>query len=248
MKGPKGANFEPTEYRIRKGDACEDLSFKLKGFSLKFAVKAKNQEGTLLSGPEGLKIELRRAGKPNVLATQTTDSEGSVLFTDITLPDTYEVKALPNEDITLKEDSVKCDLKWESGFRCEADYFLITGFSIKGKVLSYQDPMPNVNVYLHSGDTQISEKSKHFLQVTETDPQGVYHFTNIPVGHYQVVAVYSENQSKFQVEPDVLKANIDGKSVTLEPPFSVIGFSIFGRVLNSKGEGISGVKIIIDGQ
>ena len=30
--------------------------------------------------------------------------------------------------------------------------------------------------------------------------------------------------------------------------FSVIGFSIQGRVVNHKGEGISGVKIIIDGQ
>ena len=29
--------------------------------------------------------------------------------------------------------------------------------------------------------------------------------------------------------------------------FNVIGFSIFGKVVNSKGEGISGVKVIIDG-
>jgi hypothetical protein len=39
---------------------------------------------------------------------------------------------------------------------------------------------------------------------------------------------------------------VNGKSVNIEP-FSVIGFSIFGRVVNSKGEGIGGVKITIDG-
>jgi hypothetical protein len=40
---------------------------------------------------------------------------------------------------------------------------------------------------------------------------------------------------------------VDGKSVEVQP-FSIIGFSIFGRAVNSKGEGISGVKILIDGQ
>jgi hypothetical protein len=40
---------------------------------------------------------------------------------------------------------------------------------------------------------------------------------------------------------------VDSKPVKLEP-FSVIGFSISGKVVNSKGEGIAGVKILIDGQ
>ena len=65
MKGPMGAIFEPVEHKIdtKKGQNCDDLTFKLKGFSLKFAVKSKNQEGTLLNGPEGLQIELKRANK-----------------------------------------------------------------------------------------------------------------------------------------------------------------------------------------
>jgi hypothetical protein len=39
---------------------------------------------------------------------------------------------------------------------------------------------------------------------------------------------------------------VNGKSVIIDP-FSVIGFSIFGRAVNLKGEGIGGVKIVIDG-
>lgn len=36
-----GAVFEPFEYKIdsKKGDSCEDIAFKLKGFSLDLKVK-----------------------------------------------------------------------------------------------------------------------------------------------------------------------------------------------------------------
>lgn len=44
-----------------------------------------------------------------------------------------------------------------------------------------------------------------------------------------------------------MRASVDGKSIQVES-FSVIGFSIFGKVVNSKSQGIDGVKIIIDGQ
>lgn len=77
--------------------------------------------------------------------------------------------------------------------------------------------MPNVVVYLHNGDVQITEKSKNYLQTATTDSKGKYSFKNVQLGHYQVVAVYSENQSKFSVEPNAIKTTIDGKSLTLEP-------------------------------
>ena len=41
--------------------------------------------------------------------------------------------------------------------------------------------------------------------------------------------------------------SVEGKSLNVEP-FNVIGFSIQGKVMNSKNEGISGVRINIDGQ
>ena len=44
-----------------------------------------------------------------------------------------------------------------------------------------------------------------------------------------------------------MKATVKNAPVTLNP-FSVIGFSISGKVVNAKGEGIPGVKILIDGQ
>ena len=48
------------------------------------------------------------------------------------------------------------------------------------------------------------------------------------------------------MEPDSFKVDVNGASVVLGN-FNVIGFSIFGKVVNSKGDGIGAVKIIIDG-
>lgn len=136
MKGPKGSVFEPAEYKIdaKKGENCDEIAFKLKGFSLKFAVKSKNQEDQVLNGPEGLTVELRRASKKGSapIAKEITDSNGQVVFKDITTPDVYEVRVNSNDDLTFKQPEVNCDFKWESGFKCEHEFFLITGFSISG--------------------------------------------------------------------------------------------------------------------
>ena len=113
--------------------------------------------------------------------------------------------------------------------------------------MSYTNPMPNVNVYLYKAGTNIVEKGKNAWKSDESDIEGAYVFENVPVGSYQIVALYSDNKSKFQVEPAVINATVDNTPVVLEP-FHVIGLSIFGKVANSKGKGIGGVKILIDGQ
>lgn len=65
MKGPQGSLFEPSEYKIdtKKGQNCDDLTFKLKGFSLKFAVKALSQDGKHVEGPSGITVELSKQNK-----------------------------------------------------------------------------------------------------------------------------------------------------------------------------------------
>jgi hypothetical protein len=63
---------------------------------------------------------------------------------------------------------------------------------------------------------------------------------------YYVVANFTEVTSKFSVIPGQYDVDLYNKSVVVEP-FSVIGFSINGKVLNSLGEGVGGVKILIDG-
>jgi hypothetical protein len=150
-------------------------------------------------------------------------------------------------DYTFEHEVISCDFKWETGFQCQHPHFLVTGYTIEGQVLSYNEAMPNVKVYLHPGKTAIADKSKNFLKQAESDPQGAYRFQNIPSGTYQVVSTYAENQSKFSIKPDVIEVTVNGSPVKNEA-FSVIGLSIFGKVVNNKEEGIGGVKIVIDGQ
>ena len=186
MRGPQGAVFEPSEYPIKKGQSCDNLSFKLKGFSLKFAVKTQTQEGKEVSGSSGINIELRRASKKDgkALNKQVTDAQGQVVFTDITIPDTYIIRVISSDDFTFRKEEISCDFKWETGFICESNSFLITGFSISGRVLSYNDPVPNVSIFLHNNEAHITDKAKNSLRQTTTNSNGDYKFSNVAIGDY----------------------------------------------------------------
>lgn len=55
MKGPSGSLFEPAEYIVENAASCEDLAFKLKGFSLNVGIKAKGSvDGQFIDGPSGV--------------------------------------------------------------------------------------------------------------------------------------------------------------------------------------------------
>ena len=84
-----------------------------------------------------------------------------MIFNQITNPGVYEVKITKADDITLESELMTCDFKWETGFVCDKPYFLITGYSISGSVLSYNDPMPNVGVFLYTGEpSSFTKESK----------------------------------------------------------------------------------------
>lgn len=79
MRGPSGSVFDPPEYIIDTkidGNSCDDLTFKLKGFSLTFGIKALNQEGKLIQGPENTEITLTRKKAAKFDEKRKTDSVG----------------------------------------------------------------------------------------------------------------------------------------------------------------------------
>ena len=108
MKGPQGSVFEPAEYKIelKKGDACEDLPFRLRGFQLSIPVKMKTQEGNLVDGPAGIAVEVRKLSKQVVpaLATSTTDKRGYAVFDQITSPHKYVLSIVDNKEINFESD------------------------------------------------------------------------------------------------------------------------------------------------
>jgi len=64
MAGPtEGAKFEPEEVRIggKKGlslEECNEVSFKLKGFSLSMPLRVRLADGRLAAGPAGTPLNL----------------------------------------------------------------------------------------------------------------------------------------------------------------------------------------------
>ena len=50
------------------------------------------------------------------------------------------------------------------------------------------------------------------------------------------------------MDPESVNFDVEHKDYVIENPFQVINFSIFGRVVNSKKNGIPNVTIRIDGQ
>lgn len=53
----------------------------------------------------------------------------------------------------------------------------MTGFTIRGKVMSYTNAMPNVNVYLYKAAANINtENDKNAFKSEESDIEGDYVF------------------------------------------------------------------------
>ena len=63
MAGPnEGAQFEPSEWRFSSGKSgtpdCNDVVFKLKGFTLAMPLKARLPDGSLVPGPSDVELIL----------------------------------------------------------------------------------------------------------------------------------------------------------------------------------------------
>ena len=97
MAGPtEGAKFEPEEVKVggREGLSlaeCNDISFKLKGFSLSMPLKVRLADGRLAPGPSDVKLRLSirtpnhdvKAGRGNVFESIYTDGNGISTFSDL---------------------------------------------------------------------------------------------------------------------------------------------------------------------
>lgn len=90
------------------------------------------------------------------------------------------------------------------------------------------------------------------------DKNGIFIFKNIPCGQYLLVPYYRGANATFNVLPNQLNISVQGKIfffyliilgiIQLNQSFQVMGFSIFGKVVNHEGKGIQDVKIQVNGK
>ena len=115
-------------------------------------VVSRTEDGSYVDGLGGLEAFLKKG--ENTLMKTKTDDEGYFTFHDISKPDIYTVEVKTITGISFEATKQECDLNWNSGEgKCEGKKFVINGYTVKGNILSYNDPMSGVSVNLYrAGD------------------------------------------------------------------------------------------------
>eukprot|EP00741_Cyanophora_paradoxa_P017414 tig00020965_g16823.t1 len=260
VEGPDGWAFEPGQVSVTIGDdnMCndgKDINFLFTGFTLSGRVTGVG-ECAAGAGPAGVSVSLHRGDQPQALATAQTGADGTFSFFNL-FPDTYKLAASHASWKLLKD---KATVTMTFGNAEIKEPFLVSGFDVSGKVVSNNEPMTGVEVFLYSDKGAAIEgcaapsspgpiAGKKAVCVAKSDASGKYAFSSVPCGQYSVAARYSSAYTNFEIEPASLPVSVRAGDVQVAKPFSVVGFSIGGRVvLKAGGAGVAGASVLVDGQ
>ncbi|KAJ0791010.1 putative carboxypeptidase-like, regulatory domain superfamily [Helianthus annuus] len=64
---------------------------------------------------------------------------------------------------------------------------------------------------------------------------------------YELIPYYKGENTVFDVSPPSVTVTVQHDHATVSEKFQVTGFSVGGRVVDSEGKGVDGVKIVVDG-
>ncbi|KAF4370085.1 uncharacterized protein LOC115708837 [Cannabis sativa] len=259
INGPDGWSWNPDKVRVAVDDTgCngnEDINFRFTGFTISGrVVGAVGGESCPIKegGPSDVKVELLSPGGDLVSSVQTS-SGGSYLFTNI-IPGNYELRA-SHPDFEVETRGSK-EVKLGFGNGVVDDIFFVSGYDIRGLVVSQGNPILGVHIYLTSDDVlevDCPQGSGTALETTKalchavSDAQGMFMFKSVPCGTYGLVPYYKGENTVFDISPPVMSVTVTHQHVTVPQKFQVTGFSVGGRVLDGHDVGVEGVKIIVDG-
>eukprot|EP01018_Ginkgo_biloba_P008909 Gb_02734 [translate_table: standard] len=260
IKGPDGWSWEPDQVPVAVDhtgcNGNEDINFRFTGFTLSGRVLgAVGGESCPMinGGPANIKVEL--ISIDSGLATVVhTAAGGSYRFTDI-IPGTYKLVA--SDPVLRVEQRGSPEVELGFGNRVVDDIFYVPGYDIEGLVVSQGNPVLGVHVYLYSDDVMEVNCSQGFgsapwlkqaLCYAVSDATGKFTFNSIPCGKYRLLPFYKGENTIFDVSPPSIEVLVEHNQVTISQPFQVTGFSVGGRVVNTEGIGVEGVKILVDGR
>lgn len=253
MSGPAGAIFEPESYDVdlsQEGARCDgSYKFELVGFGIESRVVVKPASSTAAAVPFRcddskacqLEVALIAGGSGEQVAVTSTRPDGSFKFLRVA-PGKYTLQALPKQGISFSVPSVECEVRLGASRDCSKQQLAVGGFVLRGRAVSYDEPLEGVAVAL------LERASGSALQETVTDGRGEYVFENVAPGKYLLNATVGETETKFKIERSVLEAEVKNGITEVEEPFVVAGFSIRGKVINTRGYGIKDVIVKIDGE
>lgn len=259
VKGPDGWSWNPARVPVivdQNGcNADADINFQLTGFVLSGKVRGAVGGKSCSSkhvGPSNVKVELLSPDSALISSVLTSES-GHYSFKNV-MPGMYHLRAShPNMDVKL-EGTPQVELGF--GNAIVDDIFFVAGYDIRGSVVAQGNPILGVHIYLYSDDVltvncphdQTSAPGRNVaLCHAISDENGVFTFSSIPCGEYELVPYYKGENTVFDILPPSIMVSVEHHDVLVDQKFQVTGFSVGGRVIDGFGSGISGVKILLDG-
>jgi hypothetical protein len=266
ISGPYGMSFEPEQYVLTvnsensvKSLCQNDINFKFRGFIVEGQVSTFGSD----DGPEGINLALYDE-KNLKLQTTNTFERGLFKFEPVN-PGYYELR--PIDDTHMFDENHR-ELKFN--VNVNSNNFLeralvVRGYKVSGRIEADHKPLGNVIVLINSYNTTLVKDYKcdnspiknlndfQFDDVvpfcsTQSQSDGHFSFFNIPYGKFLIKAIYKNQYVSYNLEPETLAVDVQHKDFVLPHSFHVTYFSIYGKVINGKGKGISNVTIKIDGQ
>uniref|UniRef100_A0A8C1HMP9 Nodal modulator n=1 Tax=Cyprinus carpio carpio TaxID=630221 RepID=A0A8C1HMP9_CYPCA len=262
IEPPSGWSFEPTTVDLHVDgitDICtkeQDINFIFTGFSVLGTVLSKGH----LLGPAGVEVSLRKAGEEDVLQSVLTQAGGQYTFHKV-LPGSYDITAT-HASWTLEQSSSTVVVSNENA--PAAAPLVVKGYDVSGEVQSDSEPMKGVSFLLYSASvTQedisgcsvapvdgalVGDSSLVYVCSSQSREDGTFSFPCLPSGEY-TVPYYRGERITFDVAPSRMDFKVEHSSLTLEPIFRVMGFSVMGRVLNGpNGEGVADAVVTLNNQ
>ncbi|GLJ20863.1 hypothetical protein SUGI_0380570 [Cryptomeria japonica] len=260
IKGPDGWSWKPDQVPVSvDNNGCngnEDINFHFTGFTVSGrVVGAVGGESCpkINEGPGNVKVEL--ISTTSKLSNSVfTSHGGSYNFKNI-IPGTYKLVA--SHPILTVEQRGSHEIDVDFSNLVVDDIFFVPGYDIDGLVVSQGNPVLGVHVYLYSDDVVevhcpqgagTAPWEKQALCHAISDANGRFAFKSIPCGKYRLLPFYKGENTIFDVSPPSMELLVEHTQVTISQPFQVTGFSVGGRVVNSQGIGVEGVKILVDGR
>lgn len=263
VKGPPGWSWSPHHVSVvADHNGCnnnEDINFLYTGFSLTGkvvgTVGGPSCAAHTGNGPSDVTVSLKpvtHLQDPDRSVSVSTSHSGVFKFVNL-IPGIYQLHAdHPKLNVQMKGDP-----HVELGFGNVniGEFFFVPGYNVEGSVVSQGNPVLGVHVYLFSDDvTEVPcaqgagslPSSGQALCHVISDANGKFIFSSLPCGKYKLVPFYRGENTVFDVSPASIEVDIGHNNMFLAEPFKVTGFSVGGRVVDSQGDGVEGVEILIN--
>jgi hypothetical protein len=264
ISGPYGMNFEPEQYvfTLEDGktihDICkQDINFKFRGFVVEGQISTFGSN----NGPEGINLVLYDEKNEKIQTTKTVEN-GLFRLKPIN-PGSYTIKPHDNTEMfdkNHKEFKFTVNLNGSNFFERA---LIVKGFKVTGNVLADNEPLQGAYIFIYTYNTTLvkdynCENNKSLDKykfnnispfcVTKSNKEGIFTFNNIPYGEFIIRPLYENEYISYNLDPEHLSIEVKHKDYKLSSPFIANRFSVYGKVVNSKGNGVANVMIKIDGQ